>query len=320
MVFDSSAKFQGVSLNDMLLTGPNMNNSLIGVLVRFREEAVAVTADIQHMFRCFQVREDHRNFLRFLWYRNNNPREPIVEYRMKVHVFGNSPSPAVAIFGLKNVAHQLDTQYSPDARQFVQRHFYVNDGLKSVPTESEAIKLLKDTQDLLAASNLRLYKIASNSTKVMKAFPTEDLAIGLKDVDFYTEFPPMQRSLGVCWDIEEDTFAFRVSQIEKPYTKMGVLSTINSLFDPLGFAVPVSIQGRALLRELTKETCGWDETLPESMFKEWAEWKNALKQLEQARIPRPYCSFSFANAEHKEICIFCDASTCSLLKGNKRTW
>ncbi|XP_026003932.1 uncharacterized protein LOC113009687 [Astatotilapia calliptera] len=309
VVFDSSAKFQGVSLNDVLLKGPNMNNSLIGVLIRFREETVAVTADIQQMFHCFQVREDHRNFLRFLWYRNNDPREPVVEYRMKVHVFGNSPSPAVAIFGLRKAAHLFDTQHYSEAKQFVQRHFYVDDGLKSLPTESEAIKLLKDTQELLAASNLRLHKIASNSPNVMKAFSTVDLASGLKDIDFNTEFPPMQRSLGVCWDIEGDTFTFRVSQAEKPYTKRGVLSTINSLFDPLGFAVPVSIKGRALLRELTKETCGWDETLPEGMFKEWSEWKNALKQLEQIRIPRPYCPFSFLGAKHREICVFCDAST-----------
>ncbi|XP_039866234.1 uncharacterized protein LOC120720577 [Simochromis diagramma] len=309
VVFDSSAKFQGVSLNDVLLKGPNMNNSLIGVLIRFREETVAVTADIQQMFHCFQVREDHRNFLQFLWYRNNDPREPVVEYRMKVHVFGNSPSPAVAIFSLRMAAHLFDTQHYSEAKQFVQRHFYVDDGLKSLPTESEAIKLLKDTQELLAASNLRLHKIASNSPNVMKAFSTVELASGLKDIDFNTEFPPMQRSLGVCWDIEGDTFTFRVSQTEKPYTKRGVLSTINSLFDPLGFAVPVSIKGRALLRELTKETCGWDETLPEGMFKEWSEWKNALKQLEQIRIPRPYCSFSFLGAKHREICVFCDAST-----------
>lgn len=309
VVFDSSAKFQGVSLNDVLLTGPNMNNSLVGVLLRFREEAVAVTADIQQMFHCFHVREDHRNFLRFLWYRNNDPREPIVEYRMKVHVFGNSPSPAVAIFGLRNAAHQSGTQHAPEAKQFIERHFYVDDGLKSVPTESQAVELLKETQELLATSNLRLHKIASNSPNVMKAFPTEDLASELKDIDFDTVFPPMQRSLGVSWDIEKDTFTFRVSQAEKPYTKRGVLSTINSLFDPLGFAVPISIQGRALLRELTKETCGWDETLPEGMFKEWSEWRNALKQLEQTHISRQYCSFSFANALQKEICIFCDAST-----------
>lgn len=34
MVFDSSAPFEGVSLNDMLLIGPDLNNSLLGVLMR----------------------------------------------------------------------------------------------------------------------------------------------------------------------------------------------------------------------------------------------------------------------------------------------
>lgn len=301
VVFDSSAKFKGVSLNDMLLTGPNMNNGLVGVLVRFREEFVAVTADIQQMFHCFLVQEDHRNFLRFLWYHNNDPEEEIVEYRMTVHVFGNSPSPAVVIFGLRKAAHQTETQHSHEAKRFVERHFYVDDGLKSVPTESKAIALLKETQELLAASNLRLHKIASNSPEVMMAFPSEDLAVGLKDLDYSTEFPPMQRSLGVSWDITKDTFTFRVSETEKPYTQRGVLSIINSLFDPLGFAVPVSIQGRALLRALTRETYEWDEPLPEIQLREWQEWRDS-------RGPRPYTTFSLADAQHKEICIFCDAS------------
>lgn len=50
MVFDSSAKYFGSSLNDILLSGPDLNKSLIGVLVRFRKEQVAVIAEIQHSF------------------------------------------------------------------------------------------------------------------------------------------------------------------------------------------------------------------------------------------------------------------------------
>lgn len=67
VVFDSSCQYDGVSLNDILLKGPDLNNGLLGVLLRFRKEAVAITTDIQQMFHCFLVKPADRNFLRFFW-------------------------------------------------------------------------------------------------------------------------------------------------------------------------------------------------------------------------------------------------------------
>lgn len=308
VVFDSSARFEGVSLNDVLLTGPNLNNSLLGVLMRLREEKVAVTADIKQMFHCFEVREDHRNFLRFLWHQNNDMEQPIVEYRMTVHVFGNSPSPAVATYGLRRASEDQEKRDNT-TKHLVEHHFYVDDGLVSLPSSTEAISVIQKAQETLASSNLRLHKIASNDITVMKAFSKEDLAKGLKDLDLGADSPPMQRSLGISWDIATDEFTFQVSTAEKPYTRRGVLSIINSLYDPLGFAAPVSIKGRALLRELSMDAGGWDDPLPERMQEEWSTWKESLKHLEQVRIPRMYTSISFCGAAKRELCIFCDAST-----------
>lgn len=83
VVSDSSSQYAGVSLNDMLLTGPDLNNSLLAVLLCFRKEKVAILADIQQMFHCFLVHEDHRNFLRFLWHRDNDINKEVVWYRGK---------------------------------------------------------------------------------------------------------------------------------------------------------------------------------------------------------------------------------------------
>ena len=66
VVFDSSAKFQGVSLIDALLTGPDFTNSLLGTLLCFCQESVAVAAGIEQMFHNFKVKENHRNFLKFI--------------------------------------------------------------------------------------------------------------------------------------------------------------------------------------------------------------------------------------------------------------
>ncbi len=269
VVFDSSAKHESVSLNDVLLSGPDLNNMLVGVLMRFRKEAIAITADVQQMFYSFNVREDHRDYLRFLWYQDNDLQKDITEYRMNVHVFGNSPSPAVAIYALRRAAQAGEEEHGMDAKEFVDRNFYVDDGLTSVPTEEEAVSLLKRTKNMLAESSIHLHEIASNSYTVMGSFSPEDLAKDLKDLDLGGEPLPIQRSLGLSWNLESDSFIFKVSREERPYTKRGVLSTVNSLYDPLGFVAPITVQGKALIRELSSELCEWDDPLPPEKEQYW---------------------------------------------------
>lgn len=98
-------------------------------------------------------------------------------------------------------------------------NFYVDDALKSFPTEEEAIDLLRRAQEALAASNLRLHKIAANRAKVMDAFPNDNLAKDIKCLDLSTDDLPDQRSLGVKWNLMSDTFSFQVPDTEKSYTR-----------------------------------------------------------------------------------------------------
>lgn len=62
VAFGASAQYEGISLNSLLLTGPDLNNSLLGVLMHFKKDCVAAMTDIQQMFGCFVVREDHIDF------------------------------------------------------------------------------------------------------------------------------------------------------------------------------------------------------------------------------------------------------------------
>ncbi|XP_068717276.1 uncharacterized protein [Montipora capricornis] len=245
VVFDSSCEFGGISLNKVLLSGPDLMKNLIGVLMRFRKENIAVMCDVEQMFHSFYVDPPHRDFLRFLWFESNDPSKPIIEYRMNVHLFGNGPSPAVATYGLRRTA--IDGE---EAKKFICRNFYVHDGLTSLSAIQGATDLVKSAQATLATANLRLHKVVSNSVEVMKAFPAEDRAKDVRDLDLRHDSLPAQRSLGVFWDLETDAFTFKVSLPEKPFTRRGVLSIVNSVYNPLGFAVPVMLEGRKILLQL----------------------------------------------------------------------
>ena len=61
VVFDCSCSYKGASLNEELLQGPNLTNSLVGVLTRFRLEPVAIMADIEAMFYQVHRPENQRS-------------------------------------------------------------------------------------------------------------------------------------------------------------------------------------------------------------------------------------------------------------------
>ena len=137
VVFDCSARFKGTSLNDHLLSGPDLTNNLTGVLCRFRRYPYAVTCDVEKMFHQFTVCQDDRDYLRFLWWPNGDVTKKPKEFRMRVHLFGATSSPGCASYGFKHMASQEKEEY-PSAAQFITHDFYVDDGLSSVESAEEA--------------------------------------------------------------------------------------------------------------------------------------------------------------------------------------
>lgn len=60
----------------------------------------------------------------------------------------------------------------------------------------------------------------------------------------------MQHSHGVYRNLEEDTVKFKVCLLKKPFIGRGVLLVMNSIYDPLGLAVPVVLERKLLFQQL----------------------------------------------------------------------
>ena len=121
-MFDCSAKYRNASLNAQLLQGPDLTNSLVGVLSRFREEPVAMIADIEARFYQVRVPPNDCDVLRFLWWPDGNLSEEPKEYEMRVHLFGGASSPSCANFALKKTARDNEADFSTNVIETVEKN------------------------------------------------------------------------------------------------------------------------------------------------------------------------------------------------------
>ena len=262
IVFDCSAKFDGKSLNAQLLQGPDLTNSLLGVLLRFRQEQVGITADIRSMFHMVRVPEEDADLLRFLWWpKGDTSREP-QDYRMRVHLFGAVSSPSCANFALKKTAEDNWVEYGLEMRSTIERNFYVDDCLKSVQDADTAVKLSEQLRSACQNGGFHLTKFISNDSAVMDGIPEEDRAIEVTNGSCLVTESAEKRVLGILWNVSSDTMGFRVQIAKKPVTRRGILSTISSIFDPLGFVVPVLLTPKILLQQLCRLDPGMGRSYP----------------------------------------------------------
>ena len=139
VVYDATAEYGGISLNKELLQGPQLNNSLIGVLLRFRKEKVAVASDIESMFHRVACREADTDALRFLWW-IGDMNEPPSDHKMTVHLFGKTDSLCIAAWALQRTAADNENEFGKEIARVVSKNFYVDDCLFSIPTIELAVR------------------------------------------------------------------------------------------------------------------------------------------------------------------------------------
>lgn len=159
-VFDAAAKVNSKSLNDFLLKGPDLFNSLVGILFKFRQKPIAFSADIREMFHQIRIRKEDQSGQRFLW-RENKDQEPTV-YAMEAMIFGAVPSPYSAQYAKNRNALDFKENFPEAVEAIIKRH-YMDDYLDSANSPEEAIKLVKDVIYIHSKGGFEIRSWASNS-------------------------------------------------------------------------------------------------------------------------------------------------------------
>ncbi|UYV71063.1 hypothetical protein LAZ67_8001573 [Cordylochernes scorpioides] len=303
-VFNASARKRGkLSLNDCLDKGPNLIEIIPRLLNKFRKYEVGVSSDIEKAFLQIGIKEEDRDYLRFLWHTEDGR---LITYRHKRVVFGITTSPYLLKATLSLHLDKTPEHLKITAEQ-LKSSFYVDNCLSSFQNVEETEKFVKESTELLSTACFNLRDWVSNVT----------------DFSLMNQLNKEVNILGITWNTDRDTLTIGLEDFELigPTTKRKVLSIASKIFDPLGVACPVTLIPKLILQETWIQKLTWDEVLPGCLVQRFWKWFSKLKHLPNIEIPRWLC-FKDSYVEKTTLHIFCDASqfayaTCIFLRIEK---
>ena len=307
VVFHCSQEKDGVSLNSKLMQGPDFMNSLLGVLLRFRKGSIPLTADIEAMYYQVHVPDGDCKFMRFYWWENGEMSKEPIECEMCVHSFGAISSKNCVIFALHQTAIEHMEEFGEEAAKALLEDFYMDDLLKSLDDVSSTTKLIQNVDRMCSAGGFNLTKFVCGNPEVLESIPSEKRADGLKEYSLGEELP-VESALGVKWNVNDDTFGFRVCFKTDNGTRRGCLATISRVHDPLGIAAPFLLKGKKILQKMTSKSSSWDDPLEPQLAQGWEEWKQDLMCLKDMSIRRSYREAGMKGVVSATLHCFSDAS------------
>lgn len=316
IVWNSSQKYRGVSMNDLLLKGPDVLNPIRAVLLRFREGRHAALGDIKKMYNSVWLEEHEMHLHRFLW--RDSPDEEMSEYAITRVNIGDRLAGCIAEVAMRETANLPNFVHLEDERKVIEEDSYVDDLLTSHNDPDRLDKITAGVKEILKAGGFFLKPWVRSGQGRRQRIETEARTKKqgrtlirpnqMKDED--------NKALGIGYQTDEKKLymltSFNFSKRKKkmrigkdllkeevrpetpnPLTRRALLSQVAGLYDPIGLVTPAKQRGANLVRKafqegrhgkLTQET--WDQPLSNSLREEAIQLFEECVQLGQVKFHR----------------------------------
>ena len=317
LVVNSSLKCNDISLNDILMKGPNTIRSLFGIQLQFRTFPVALVSDIYKFYHSIHTTETEKHLRRLLWRHMNTDEEPKT-YGITRVMFGDKPAAAISSVAIQETAETF-RHIDEIAADKLKNNTYVDDITTGADTVNEVESLKTHIEDMLSRVGMKIkeWVVSGDTCKVNLSLP------GTGKVG---------RVLGLTWDPSQDVFFVYVRinlsrKIKGAHTEEDlsyeqiprilelvitlriVLGIVNSCYDPYGLLAALLIQLKIELRKLfgREIKIGWDDPLSDEVKRRWVHILQVVKEAEKVQFKR--CIQPKEPVSGKPILIVCNAGS-----------
>lgn len=283
VVYDGSMKTnKRISLNDIMLNGPVVQNNLFDIMLLYRFGDYTFTADIKRMFRNILVNPEQTTLQNILW--RDDPSEPIKCIRLDTVTYGLKSSSFLATRCLYELASRYESKW-PLASFIVKHCTYVDDLVYADNDINTLLEAKNQLQEMLGMGSFVLHKWSSNHADILSDIPTDQQQFDSKILE--NEDYNM-KALGLTINVKKDCFSIQSPEHfqNKSASKREILSYIAKIFDPLGFAGPVTVTAKSIMKKLHSEGLNWDDTPSQKLMSEWLQFSDSLAIMEPIHISR----------------------------------
>ena len=190
--------------------------------------------------------------------------------------------------------YHLQVNSHLEVASLIRNLFYV-DNLILTSNQVEVLpKLIKGINEIMQAGGLPLREWTSNNPELLVSLNEEEKCHSGE-----------VKVLGYLYDPHEDLLRLKKDSLNtNASSKRQVLSSLASIFDPIGIFSPVLLQGKLLIRKMCQLSLDWDQELDAELLDLWRKFCNAFEDISGI----PFNRKSFDTDAPVKLFLFADAS------------
>ena len=316
LCMNSSMRYQGVSLNDLLMKGPSALNNIYSVLLNFRTYPVAFVKDLSKFYQSVQACERDQHLRRVIWRGGKEDIPPKIYITQTVN-FGDKPAGCMALTCVRETA-DLYKNIDQEAAYKLKNDNYVDDVASGAETHEDAVRVSTNMDKIVEMGGFRFKSTVMSGDE---GDPKKVLGTGWdtqKDqlfVEVKVNPSAKRKGVKILPDIPFDDVK---AQFPQELTKRIIWRVVLGQYDLLGLASVFFIRLKLLMRDLSNEEgqkIGWDTPLPEELRIRFIDTLEMMGGIQNLRFPRCIKPTGHKKDKKPDLLIFGDGSKqafCSL--------